>query len=224
MKIWITFILLVAGVCIGSYAGNNEKSFRVFMDGQGRAIMLRVVKCDLQHDEVTVEREDERRLTVRISSFSKSDQEYIKEWFLANELIEERNLPISINKKTSAKDASHETTSFLITLENKTKQSIKNARIRYIIYYEQSERYDDAPTQKELSKEAFMKEIPAGEITSLTTSGVEVYTESATISKRAEGDVHGIRCRLIVRLSDDKEIYREFTYPRGLSDKKFPWK
>ena len=40
----------------------------------------------------------------------------------------------------------------------------------------------------------------------------------------AEGDIHGIRWRLIAKTASGKEVVREFKYPSTLSDKKLPWK
>ncbi len=37
-------------------------------------------------------------------------------------------------------------------------------------------------------------------------------------------DVQGIRCRLSLNLDDERVVVREFSYPRGLSEKKYPWK
>ena len=219
------------------------------MDTQGRAIMLKVIKCDPQHDSVTVEREEGQRLTVKISGFSKADQTYIQEWYKANELIDQKNLKISFDDVTARREeeiAGHtsdgyggswdekigikkyETVSYKITFENKSAYPVQNARLEYKVYYEQADRREKDPTQKILSKSSDLSVIYPKKKIFFTTEGVEILNEKKTASYYsfipAEGDVHGIRCRLIVKLSEDKEIVREFSYPSSLSEKKYPWK
>lgn len=244
----IVAVLFLGAFCFCAAAENN--GYRVFMDTQGRAIMLKVVKCDPKHDSVTVEREDGRRLTVKISNFGKSDQDYIKEWFKANELIDEKNLKISFDDVVSRREEDitgsvyiggglsdtakigskkYEKVSYKITFENKSSYPIQNARLEYRIYSEQSTRTNKEPKQDVLSKNVDLKVMYSGKKMSFTTDSIEVLNEKYTHSdydyrNTAEGEVNGIRCRLIVKMSDDKEIVREFCYPSSLSEKKYPWK
>lgn len=248
MKGWIVVLLLVAASCL---CASGREGFRVFTDSKGRAILLRIVKCDIKHDSVTVEREDEKRLTVKISGFSKSDQDYIKEWFKANELISEKNLRISFDKEVvgrreeeirgttyyvdsgiqeenKAGEIEYEDIAYMITFHNKSPFPLENARLEYRIYYEQSRSGQKDPKQMVLSKESTLRTVLPNKKVTFQTASVEIkeakYYGDYTTRKPADGDVHGIRCRLTVKLSEDKTIVREFCYPRGLSDKKYTWK
>ncbi len=243
-------LLVFAAVCLCSYANDG---FRVFTDEQGRAIMLKVVKCDLKHNSVTVEREDGRRLTVKLDAFSKSDQDYVSDWYKANELIDERNLKIEVDKEVvgrreeeiegtitymssgiqeteKAGEMQFEDIAYTITFYNKSAFPIQNAMLEYKIYYEQSSRGLKNPEQEIFSQESKLSDVLPGKKVNFTTESVEILNERFSGSYNyvgsgnpAEGEVHGIRGRLIVTVSEDKTVEREFSYPRGLSEKKYPW-
>ena len=256
---------ILAGVLAGIFclAAAADDDMRVFTDRQGRAIFLKVIKCDIARDEVTVEREDGRRLTVNISGFSDSDQAYVKEWFLSNELVSERNLKIACDDETVEKrkeeitqttiytdtDITEETVigykryeviAYNITLENRTADPIANARLEYKIYYEQSERgIDVVPVKSVLADTAEVPVLESKKPVKIQTKTVEIFeedrpnstttTSSSSGSSRstsiepAEGEVIGIRGRLIIKLASGKEVVREFCDPSSLSDEKYPW-
>ncbi len=247
MKSYVV-LLIVAVSCLCSLAGEE---FRVFMDEQGRSIMLKVVKCEPESDRVTVELENGRRMTVKISGFSKSDQDYITDWYKANELISDRNLKISTDEEVFSEreeeiifnvsydygdtdqekggEQEYEEIGYIIEFENKSSFPILDARVEYKIYYEQGQRGAKEPEQKVHFGEKKLPNIDAGRKIRFKTDAVEILNERFTSrftisSKPAEGDVHGIRCRLIVKLSEEQTLVREFNEPSGLSEHKYPWK
>jgi len=236
-------------LCIASaLAGWAEGEFHVFTDMQGRAVMLKVVDCDLTHNKVMVEREDGRRRSVKVSGFSESDQAYIKAWYMANELISEQNLRISIDEEIIRRDediqgriyqgrtlvggivgeSKHEQIAYVIAIENRSELPVEQVQIEYKIYYEQAERHMKVREQKIFFQSGRLPTLEARGKVTFKTQSVEVIRERL-FGKRyadhrpAEGYVHGIRGRLIVKLSDKQEVVREFQYPSSLSDKRYPW-
>jgi ribosomal protein S28E/S33 len=65
-----------------------------------------------------------------------------------------------------------------------------------------------------------------------STKPVEVYHDniaqknwvSGRIRTGGEGEVHGLRARIYMKMPSGKEVMREVTYPQKLSEEKFPWK
>lgn len=104
MVAWsVLCLMLISGV-------HAEEEGHYFTDAQGRAIEAIITACEYSKNRVTLERtEDRRRVTVPINAFSKDDQAYIKEWYMAHELITEGNLKIICKEKTLDKKKEEKT-------------------------------------------------------------------------------------------------------------------
>ena len=252
--------LLFGVLCLGSQAMDE---FHMFTDTQGRTIELKLIKFDSEHGRISVERQDGHRLTVSISNFCEADHDYVRQWFIANELLSEDNLKIVCDDKVVSRrketvtgmqaspsggqlkqieigEKKYEKIAYEITFENTTLQPIENARMEYRIYYEQTERGVDQDSEQKVfqgetdlallaprSSSDFMTETV--EIFNDNLSAVNVVTldekgnESAGALEEGEGEIHGIRGRLIVPLASGGNLVREFCHPSSLSEKKYPW-
>lgn len=195
---WILAGLFIGVFGLGAWAADET---RVFTDTQGRSIILKVVKCDLERNQVTVEREDGQRMTVGINGFCKSDQEYVKQWFTMHELVSDKNLLITckdevVNKRKEESTVTvsysggyeeeevigydlYEDIGYSITFENKTIEPVVGATLEYKIYYEQ--------TDSGVNQEAVMGvledtlEVPSiapKKMVKVQTKTVEIHEES----------------------------------------------
>lgn len=252
----VLFIFL----CMSAWAGDE---FHSFTDTQGRTIELRVITFDGKHNKVTVERQDGRRLIVSAGNFCEADQNYLQQWFMANELLSEDHLKIDCDDKVIEKrkenvratqasssggvirdveigECRYEKIAYAITFENKTLKPIENAHVEYKIYYEQTKRGVELDPEKMVFRgEADLSTLAPGKSNEFMTQPVEIYndnlspqnivsidadgTERSAMLEEAEGEVRGIRGRLIVTLPNEKKIVREFHHPSSLSEKKYPW-
>jgi outer membrane protein assembly factor BamB len=61
--------------CFGQ-GGEGEGGYRTFTDSRGRTVRARVVRID--GDRVTIERQDGKQFTIRISTFSQADQDFLR--------------------------------------------------------------------------------------------------------------------------------------------------
>lgn len=259
MKVHIVGLLFVV-LCLGAQATDE---FHMFTDTQGRTIELKVIKCDFEHDKVLVERQDRRRLQVKISNFCAEDQEYLREWFMLNELLSERHLKISCDDKVIDKhketvtamqqsssghqlkeveigEKEYEKIAYEITFENKAAFSIEKAQVEYRIYYEQTAGgVDQDPEHKVFRGEGTLALLEPGSLGEFMTETVEIYNDNLsaqniiTLDEKGnqsvgalepgEGEVHGIRGRLIIPLASGETLIRDFHHPSSLSEKKYPW-
>lgn len=256
-------ICALAALCLVLRA---DEAYREFTDRQGRTAKLLITACDWSRGRVTVEGEDRRRTTVDIAGFSGSDQAYIREWYMANDMISDRNLEIECDDTQVGKrrvevigyervdtDSSdpydyelerslvgykhYEQVAFKVAFENGTDEPIRDARLEYIIFYEQAER-GFAPRVEQMSL-AGSTNLPTTEVEVLTRAA-EVYRDDLSTAvgsidgitgllitsrglRNAEGEVHGIRARFYVKLPSGKEAMRAFHHPPSLSEKDYPW-
>jgi hypothetical protein len=252
--------LLFGILCLGAQAADE---FHMFTDTQGRTIELKLIKFDSEHGRISVERKDGRRLTVNLDNFCEADHDYVQQWFIANELLSERNLKIGCDDKVVSKrketvtgmqasssgsqlkeveigEKKYEKIAYEITFENKTSEPIENARLEYRIYYEQTERgVDQDSEQKVFRGETVLALLAPGSSSEFMTEAVEIFNdnlsalnvitldekgnESSGALEEGEGEIHGIRGRLIVPLASGENLIREFHHPSSLSEKQYPW-
>ena len=134
----------------------------------------------------------------------------------------------------------HEKIAYEIAFENKTLQPIENARLEYRIYYEQTERgIDQDSNQKVFSGESELPLLVPRSSSEFMTASVEIFNDnlsalnvitldakgnqSSGALEEGEGNIHGIRGRLLVPLADGENLVRAFHHPSSLSEKKYPW-
>jgi hypothetical protein len=125
---------------------------------------------------------------------------------------------------------------FKLDFSNSNDMPIDGLRMEYKIYYEQSEMTADGikPEPKSLvfDGSATVPMVPKKGKVSVTTQAVRIYEDDVNPRpilggdprQGGEGDVHGIRIKVFMKLNSGEEMEREFCYPSGLSDEKFPWK
>ena len=254
MKRLVLFICLVAMIS-GVHAATQ---YRDFTSADGKTIRGAIKAYDASTKTVTIERDNKRTSKVPITIFSEADQAYILEWDASKGFSSKNLLKISCDdrqiekRKEEATEDIHYTEGevlkdFLMTVttferiayeiqfQNMNKSELKDIRMEYRIYYEQSEiSYGEKPEaeQEVLAEEVAIPALPGKSKTVVTTKPIEIHEDSINPRPIAggdpriggEGEIHGIRARLYMKMPSGQEIMREFHHPDSLSEKKFPWK
>jgi len=115
------------------------------------------------------------------------------------------------------------------------KTILDNMRAVYIIYYEQSKMSRNKKPEVEQKHHKDELLIPALDVrqnASVTTQSVEIHNDNVnsiswsdgSVYIGGEGEVHGLRVRLYMKMPSGKEVMREFSYPESLHEERFPWK
>ncbi|MBN2703791.1 MAG: hypothetical protein JXR23_06220 [Pontiellaceae bacterium] len=124
---------------------------------------------------------------------------------------------------------------FDITLQNTSKVLIPKMRMEYKIYYEQSVTSSD-----DIQADQFILEGKLNVAALKPTEKIKMQTEYVQIREveisldsglyfvdatptGAQGDVHGMRARIYLAMSNGEEAIREFCEPSSLSEKDYPW-
>ena len=253
MKRLVLFICLVS-MAFGVRAATK---YRDFTSADGKTIRAAVKAYDAKKKIVTIERDNRKTAKVPITVFSEADQAYIMEWDAAKGFSSDRSLKVTCDKKrvdqrkekewrdvrfvgggsekTLLKETSFESLVFDVQFRNMNKSALKNIRMEYIVYYEQSEisiNEEPVAVQNVLKEEIPVPVLDAGKNVVVSTKPVEVYHDNinavdwadGSVYIGGEGEIHGFRARLYMKMPSGNEIMREFSYPEKLSDAKFPWK
>ena len=254
MKRLVLFICLTASV----FGVRAAAQYRDFTSADGKTIKAAVKAYDAQKKIVTIERDNKRTSKVPITVFSEADQKYILEWDASKGFLSANLLKISCadkvvekRKEKELEDVNYtggavvkdfektvitfERIAYDIQFQNMNKYELKNIRMEYRIYYEQSEMvWEKKPEAKQnhFSGKKAVPTLSGKSKTMVTTESVEIHEDSVNPIPQAGGDqrrggkgeVHGLRVRLYMKMSSGKEIMREFSCPEKLSEKKFPWK
>lgn len=95
----ITFLF---GLAISAFADE----YRSFTDKKGRTIQAIIIKVNKGEKNVTIERDNNKKITVPISVFSEADQDYINAWspFKKEAASEVSNTELNANQTTLSKD------------------------------------------------------------------------------------------------------------------------
>ncbi len=247
----ICLVAMVSGV-------NAATQYRDFMSAEGKTIRGAVKAYDARTKMVTIERDNKRRSTVPITVFSEADQTYILEWDASKGFSSESLLKIScdnkqveqrkekeledihysdgsVEKNFEKTVTTFERIAFEVKFQNQNKSELKDIRMEYRIYYEQSELVREKKPetkQKYFAGEMAIPVLPGNSKTMVTTETVEIHKDSVNpvpqsggdLRRGGEGEVHGIRARLYMKMSSGKEVMREFSYPEKLSEEDFSWK
>jgi len=201
--------ILFCGLALAGRAAEDD--YRFFTDTQGRSVQGMVTACDLARNRVTIERADNnQRVTVSIDGFCEEDQAFIREWYLANELLSDAKLRITCKEitvkewtETETEEFSEavtgeyagariETTDFEdigyeITFQNKNDLPLKSLTLQYKIYYEQSETTTGKPetVQKIFEESVSLEDIKSDMQQKVSTKTVQIFrTQFST-----DGDV-----------------------------------
>jgi len=254
MKRLVLFVCLVAMVS-GVRAATQ---YRDFTSAEGKTIRGAIKAYDARTKTVTIERDNRRTSKVPITVFSEVDQAYILEWDASkgfssasllkiscdSKVVEEREekevgdityVSGDVEKDFEKTVTTFERIAYEIQFQNMNKSELKDIRMEYQIYYEQSELvWEKKPEakQKHFTGKMAIPALPGNSKTPITTESVEIHEDSVNPVPQAggdqrrggKGDVHGIRARLYMKMASGQEMMREFQYPDSLSEKKFPWK
>ncbi len=127
-------------------------------------------------------------------------------------------------------------TAYEFEFKNSSPKTLSGIRLEYRIYYEQSKTTRDGrkpeSEQKVYKGQKALANIASGDVTTLMTEPVEVYDDKINPMdimiggdprQGGEGEVHGLRARLFMKLSNGEEVVRHFSLPSSLSEERFPW-
>jgi hypothetical protein len=157
MKSLIGIILLV------SFQAVAQTTYRTFTSTDGRALKAVIIDFNEPKDEVTIQREDGKKISVKPAAFSEQDQAYIQNWYAAKVFMSENKFQLKLNdKKGETTKKNHEvdyseqnsgrgsgrgmqivavdqTTVYdlNLTLKNTSTAELKNMMLEYRMYYEQ---------------------------------------------------------------------------------------
>jgi hypothetical protein len=136
-------------------------------------------------------------------------------------------------RKILVNETAYESVLYDIAFYSRNEADLTDLRLDYIIYYEQSTISWEKPevVQKTKRAQISIPVIKGRTPTKVETESVEVHSDNVTqgawVSDRVrtggEGDVHGLRARLYMKLPSGRELVREFSYPDKLSEERFPW-
>ena len=251
-------LVLCISVLVMAFGAHAATKYRDFTSADGKTIKAAIKAYDAQKKIVTIERDNRKTMKVSITVFSEADQTYILEWDASKAFSSSSLLKISCDDKVVEKRkekeleditytsgqvetdfektvTTFERIAFEVGFQNQNKFELKDIRIEYQIYYEQSELvWEKKPEakQKHFSGKMAVPTLPGKSKISVTTESVETHEDSINPVPQAggdqrrggKGDVHGIRVRLYMKMPSGTEVMREFSSPEKLSEKKFPWK
>jgi hypothetical protein len=147
-KIWPGAL---AGCLAGLAVAGEGRDLRTFSDTQGRAIQAKILAFNAGRGQLQIEREDGKKSWVGPGIFSESDQQYIKEWIVADRTLSDKNLKITFDKKkidsfktgmgdgfSTKKEAASkgDIVCYEVTLVNRSKEPVENLKIAYRYYVE----------------------------------------------------------------------------------------
>ena len=242
MKLIILIFAVMAGISILA-----ESEYRIFTDTEGRAIEARIMSCDARSGKVTVERTNNRKITVASTIFSEADQAYIKEWNSAQGFLSNSKFRISVQKKKgkTGNDKSQTKRSkppchYEIQLDNRSGTLFTDLRVECCTYvstenlgsgkdklnvmHDRENKIQVADRGRHVVK---TKEIELFRYyRSVTDTDVDQYshtTYSTSYSKTNEDDIEGIRIRVYLQTPSGNTFMREIYEPKSIA-KKHEWK
>lgn len=237
MKYWVWGILI--GIfCAGAWA---DDAYHNFTDSQGRTITARIVSLNTRSQAIRVELESGKKGNIDISQLSGEDQEYVENWNIAKQFMNERRLRISAKRKESENDemsrdggnSNREVTNagYEITIENTSDVEFENVAIEYCIFYEQETQGTAGRNNKDqgvLCGTLDIETIPAKSKQTVLTDTVLIYhfeldsnwyyTSGAANAQR--GDVHGIWLRASLESLAQIKAERKYSLPDSLPNSK----
>lgn len=140
--------------------------FRIFHDSTGRAIEASLRSYDPRTKTVKVELKNRSVRSVNLSIFSESDQNFIREWHMANAMLSESKIRLSVNKRTVKSEEIFRCAGgwngldpglrckeieYDIKVENRSGVPLNNLRMEYCIYKEST--IDETTRQIEYREE-----------------------------------------------------------------------
>jgi hypothetical protein len=242
----LVFILagaaIAAGAAEGSAAGAAE-GYRTFTDAEGRTVDAKILSFDAARGRLEIEREDGKRVRVEPGLFSEADQEYIKEWILADLALSDTNLRVSIKKDSEgsygSKDELEEGEKMFYELDfnNRTDKPIEGLRIEYRYFITQKGTGDEEDKEVQVAGSTSLATIAARQSLKVNTDVIEVkeiyeevresnYTadgvpiNSTSLIKTREDELDGIWVRIYGPTVGGIPMTRDVTYPRDLKEKK----
>lgn len=171
----ILFVLFAA-IAVDAAVGE----FRMFHDSQGREIKARLLQFTPQLDEVKIQLGNNKIRTTKISVFSAADQEFIRNWHISEVVFSEKNLIVTINKKSLSSERYRdkmdgwkpktpgmrvEEIAYELELESRNTMVLKGVKAEYCIYHQHTEKgtwvvyeYEESPSREYDEKYEEMEE------------------------------------------------------------------
>lgn len=167
----------IIGITILMAIAAAAEDYRTFTAADGRTLKARVLEYNGTTDQVQIEREDGKKLTVAPAAFSEKDQKYIKSREAASAFMSASKFKLDISRdevKNTRKDhevdigeefsggrrggasgvvtvATDKTTQYKykLSVENKSSVPLSNITMEYRIYYSQQKAVKDAEANED---------------------------------------------------------------------------
>ena len=159
-------LILFAAIAVDAAVGE----YRIFHDSTGREIKARLLQFTPQSDEVKIQLGNRKIRTTKISIFSAADQEFIRNWHISEVVFSEKNLVVTINKKSLSSERYRdkvdgwkpktpgmrvEEIAYELELESRNTMALKGMKAEYCIYHQRTEKgtwvvyeYEERPTRE----------------------------------------------------------------------------
>ena len=242
MAIIIAHAMVVTAAPIGldgntkSQAGSRNNiitkstlsEFRVFTTTNDKTVKARVRAYNPDKGIVTIAKENGGTLKVDLSTLSKADQAYVREWHLIKEFFTQDRFHISVRKKRSGAGAEHliwrqeEVIVFDIMLENRSHYDLNGLTLDYRIYHGQEELNYPGQVMSQGVKSGTRNigTLARGKKMRFETQPVvlpkEELIEYYTDNKMPQGKILGIWVRVYLPLAGGNKAMRELSSPDAL--------
>lgn len=202
--------------------------FRVFTTTNDKTVKARVRAYYPNKGIVDIAKENGKTHRVDLNTFSKDDQDYVRQWHPAQQFLAPDRFHISVRKKRSGAGVeylickSEETIVYEIRLENRGSYDLNGLTLDYCIYHEQEElNYrGQVMSQGVKSGTRNIGTLARGEKVQFETEPV-VFPKGAQIeyykgNKVPQGKILGIWIRAYLPLADGNKAMREFSMPNSI--------
>ena len=159
-------LILFAAIAVDAAVGE----YRIFHDSTGREIKARLLQFNPQSNEVKIQLGNRKIRTTEIAVFSAADQEFIRNWHISEVVFSEKNLIVTINKKSLSSERYRdkadgwkpktpgmrvEEIAYELELESRNTMALKGMKAEYCIYHQRTEKgtwvvyeYEERPTRE----------------------------------------------------------------------------
>ncbi len=176
-----------------AHAANKAPAYRTFTSAEGQTIQARILRYETGRDRVQLERKDGEKGWASLSVLSESDQEYIREWVTADQMLSGKSLEVAFVKKTtgnlgrrgSTGSTDKEIVWYLVRLKNTGREDIQKLKLEYRIYIaiDNSGKKDSSRTVEGSFE---IDSLPAGQSTNVETEEVTLTEDYEQVYEKGE--------------------------------------
>lgn len=230
---WLVLVI-TAGLCCS--LARSEEDYHMFTDITGREISARILTYDSRKQNIRVEMGTGRQGNILLSQLSDADQEYVRQWQVGRDFMQDRRFVISAKRKCEDNEEKTrkygvitrdvENMSYEILLENKSEMMFENIKMQYCIYYEQEESVTGGNETRQgvYCGEADIESLTAGSKQKLKTDAVLIYKAeldsgyyyTAGSDSSQDGAVRGIWVKFTMEMPGGDKVVRDFCMPDSI--------